>query len=208
MMTAAEALGGNYEAVPAKPEERGPQNPVHSAYSITFNYRNYRGEVAERRVHPIKIWYGLSDYHLANGAQWFLQAYDPTKGEDRDFALNDIIGSARIEEKLPAPKEDTMILDESGRMIRVGDIVAMDTEKPFQEMHGTWCQYVVEKAPAGYRLGYWLSQKGQVLPKGYSGGYMSDHIMDAEDKALKQMIFSTVPVRSRKLRVIGLASDG
>lgn len=59
-------------------------NPDH----ITFRYVNWRGEIATRRVKPLRIWFGESEWH--NGAQWFLEAIDLEKGETRDFALLDI----------------------------------------------------------------------------------------------------------------------
>jgi predicted DNA-binding transcriptional regulator YafY len=58
------------------------------AREITFRYRNWRGDVATRRVLPQRIWFGESKWH--SGSQWFLEAIDVEKGEPRDFALIDI----------------------------------------------------------------------------------------------------------------------
>jgi hypothetical protein len=55
---------------------------------LVFSYRNWRGEVSERRVIPIRVWFGATEWHPE--PQWFLNANDLDKGETRDFALRDI----------------------------------------------------------------------------------------------------------------------
>jgi hypothetical protein len=230
---------------------------THSPYSVTFNYKNYRGEVDMRTVHPIKLWHGSTEYHRE--PQWLLKAYDPTKGDERDFAVKDIVGEDRwraiadvieqevnlnIKDMLPVGhivleqaenvgtgtvtqavqrgngseyhrivdteeaysfhgRERTMILDTKGRMICVGDIIRHPVQEPFQEMHGSWGEYVIEKAPGGYRMSYWQSEKGKVLPRGYTGGYMHEFVMDHECKNLKEMVFALVPVRSTTMTIMG-----
>lgn len=52
-------------------------------------YRNWRGEIRERRVWPMKVWRGSTEWH--DGDQWLLQAQDEETGAIRDFAMNDII---------------------------------------------------------------------------------------------------------------------
>jgi hypothetical protein len=61
----------------------------------TFTYKNWKGEVSQRRVIPLKVWFGVSKYHEADGAQWFLKAYDIDKQAERDFAMKDIIGEVK-----------------------------------------------------------------------------------------------------------------
>ena len=60
-------------------------------------YRNYRGEVADRLVAPIEIWFGVSPFH--EGEQWFLKAADLQRAgnPERDFALNDIVGPGMMD---------------------------------------------------------------------------------------------------------------
>lgn len=53
-----------------------------------FNYRNHRGETSRRRVLPLKIWFGITDWHPA--PQWFLRAFDLDKMAERDFSMHDI----------------------------------------------------------------------------------------------------------------------
>lgn len=55
---------------------------------ICFQYKNWRGEVSLRKVLPLKMWFGSTDWHA--GDQWFIKAIDLEKGEERDFALLDI----------------------------------------------------------------------------------------------------------------------
>jgi predicted DNA-binding transcriptional regulator YafY len=56
---------------------------------ISFTYKNWRGESSRRTALPLRIWYGSSEWHPEN--QWFLRAHDMEKGEERDFALADIV---------------------------------------------------------------------------------------------------------------------
>lgn len=56
---------------------------------LIFDYINWKGERGTRRVKPINIWYGKTEYHKKK--QWFLKALDLDKNEERDFALKDVI---------------------------------------------------------------------------------------------------------------------
>ncbi|MCA9347509.1 reverse transcriptase-like protein [Candidatus Saccharibacteria bacterium] len=58
--------------------------------SIKITYKNHRGEIDDREVTPVNIWFGSTEWH--SGEQWFLKAYDFSKGAERDFALADIQG--------------------------------------------------------------------------------------------------------------------
>lgn len=57
--------------------------------TVTFVYRNWREEIRERKVTPIRMWYGRTDWHPAE--QWFMEAIDSENGNTRDFALADIL---------------------------------------------------------------------------------------------------------------------
>ncbi len=56
---------------------------------VKITYKNWRGEVAERSIQPIELWYGKTDYHPEE--QWLLKAYDIEKKAERDFAVKDIL---------------------------------------------------------------------------------------------------------------------
>ncbi|OGM12777.1 hypothetical protein A3A76_00770 [Candidatus Woesebacteria bacterium RIFCSPLOWO2_01_FULL_39_23] len=56
---------------------------------LKFEYTNWQSEVAIRRVQPVKLWYGKTQWHPKE--QWFLKALDLEKNEERNFAVKDII---------------------------------------------------------------------------------------------------------------------
>jgi predicted DNA-binding transcriptional regulator YafY len=60
-----------------------PRTPVQ------ITYRNYRGEVRPRRIMPIRLWYGVSEWHPT--PQYFIDAVDCDKDAVRSFALYDIL---------------------------------------------------------------------------------------------------------------------
>ncbi|WP_088227350.1 WYL domain-containing protein [Desulfosporosinus sp. FKB] len=55
---------------------------------IFIKYKNYKGELNNREIVPIEIWYGSTKYHTSK--QWLLKAYDLGKQDFRNFALKDI----------------------------------------------------------------------------------------------------------------------
>jgi len=59
-----------------------------AAEPVAFAYRNWRGEVSERHVRIIGIRFGSSEWHPE--PQLLLRAFDLDKGEEREFAVNDI----------------------------------------------------------------------------------------------------------------------
>lgn len=56
---------------------------------LKFDYINWEGKRAVRRVKPLEIWYGKTEWHPKDG--WFLRALDLEKNEERNFSLQDII---------------------------------------------------------------------------------------------------------------------
>lgn len=61
-----------------------PRNPEE----VCFEYTNYRGRTATRRVIPITIFFGSYQNHYH--PQWVLRARDVEHNVDYDFALRDI----------------------------------------------------------------------------------------------------------------------
>ncbi len=51
-------------------------------------YKNWRGEVAERRLRAISLWHGVTEWHPVPGLM--LKAIDLEKNVERDFRLTDI----------------------------------------------------------------------------------------------------------------------
>ncbi len=57
--------------------------------AIKICYKNWRGEVADRAIRPLRIWWGRTEWHPTS--QWLLEAVDVEKGAVRDFALADMV---------------------------------------------------------------------------------------------------------------------
>lgn len=66
---------------------------------LAVTYRNYRGEVALRKITPQRLWYGATEWHPK--PQWLLQAFDHDKAASRDFALADFGHPLPQEERKP-----------------------------------------------------------------------------------------------------------
>lgn len=108
------------------------------------------------------------------------------------FLANDIL---RALSQPPAnAREETMFLDREGEMIHVGDVIRAPVSGNV-ELHGTWADYTIEKAPGGYKLSYLISEKGQCLPIGYTGGYMPDVLPESDEHDLKTLVFTKKPIR-------------
>lgn len=56
---------------------------------LVFEYTNWEGKTTVRKVQPIKIWYGHTEWHKEDG--WLLKAIDVEKDAERDFAIKDIL---------------------------------------------------------------------------------------------------------------------
>lgn len=69
---------------------------------LKFMYQNWRGEIRDRVIIPLSIWFGESSYH--KGQQWFIAAQDyedvttNTLAAPKNFAIRDIIGNVEIAE--------------------------------------------------------------------------------------------------------------
>lgn len=70
---------------------------------LIVTYRNWRGEVSERRILPILIRYGTSKWHPE--PQWLMLATDVDKGEEREFALKGF-GASDVPANGPVPSQD------------------------------------------------------------------------------------------------------
>ncbi len=55
---------------------------------LGFVYRNHRGEVAHRKVLPLRVYRGGTNYH--QGDQWLLEAHCLDRNETRTFALVEV----------------------------------------------------------------------------------------------------------------------
>jgi len=55
---------------------------------VNIVYTNYRGETAQRRIIPQRVWFGATQWHREE--QWLLDAFDLDRESPRSFALCDI----------------------------------------------------------------------------------------------------------------------
>lgn len=55
---------------------------------VRMIYVNHKGRRAERRIRPIRMWFGSTAWHPT--PQWFMEAFDIDKMETRDFAMANI----------------------------------------------------------------------------------------------------------------------
>lgn len=54
---------------------------------LELPYKNWRGEISTRKIQPIRIEFGATEWHLE--PQWLLVARDIEKNAERSFALRD-----------------------------------------------------------------------------------------------------------------------
>lgn len=76
----------------ARGERRRPSRPSTASgrpESVSIAYVNYRGERSVRRIDPIGVRWGASEYHPE--PQWLLDAFDREKAAERTFAMRDIL---------------------------------------------------------------------------------------------------------------------
>ena len=56
--------------------------------AIEVKYKNHRGEIGNRRIIPLNIFHGRTEYHPQY--QWLLKVWDVDKKDYRTYALKDI----------------------------------------------------------------------------------------------------------------------
>lgn len=64
---------------------------------VIFWYKNHEGKEGYRRVHPIKFYFGATEWHPDR--QMLLRAHDLEKDAERDFAvagIRDFVGPSDI----------------------------------------------------------------------------------------------------------------
>lgn len=61
------------------------QDEARPVQVLTFDYVNWRGETAVRRVNPLSIRWGTSEWYRE--PQWLLSCFDLDKQDRREFAV-------------------------------------------------------------------------------------------------------------------------
>ncbi|CAH1656784.1 hypothetical protein CHELA1G11_11170 [Hyphomicrobiales bacterium] len=96
---------------PLYPREAKPE-PSPDADHLHIFYTNYRGESGERRIIPISVRWGSTEWHPR--PQWLLRAMDVDKGEEREFAMSDIGGPSEPSPDVEATCRVAKILERCG----------------------------------------------------------------------------------------------
>jgi predicted DNA-binding transcriptional regulator YafY len=55
---------------------------------VSFEYVNWKGQRATRRVRPIRLWFGSTAFYP--DAQWLLEAFCLDRLESRDFSMGKV----------------------------------------------------------------------------------------------------------------------
>lgn len=61
--------------------------PARKAHTVV--YVNHRGETAERKIHPIEVWHGSTEWHTVE--QWLLRCFDVERNALRNYALASVL---------------------------------------------------------------------------------------------------------------------
>lgn len=106
-----EAQHTQRELAQAEAEARGQREAEDpgSIATVTLSYRNWRGEVSDRKIFPTGIRFGSTDWHPE--PQWLLTAFDIEKGAYRDFALKDFGQPMRCEADDTTIAAQSIIID-------------------------------------------------------------------------------------------------
>ena len=59
-----------------------------SSEDVEIVYTNYRAETSTRRIRPLGLFFGSTEWHPS--PQWLLEAFDYSRNAKRAFALQEI----------------------------------------------------------------------------------------------------------------------
>lgn len=60
----------------------------HENKVVSVRYTNWKGQTSQRKIEPIKIFFGSNEFHSED--QWLLKCFDVDKNAERTFAMKDI----------------------------------------------------------------------------------------------------------------------
>lgn len=81
--------------VPIGQSSEAPVRPDSAPDSVELVYRNWRGEVRPRKICPLGVYFGSTQWH--HEPQWLLNAVDLEDSTTKQFALKDFLGALRGE---------------------------------------------------------------------------------------------------------------
>jgi len=79
----------NSRAIHKAQEVQEIGDPEEPPPAYVFTYRNHRGVSGVRRVQPIGVRFGTTEWHPE--PQWLLRAFDLDKDAEREFAMSEIV---------------------------------------------------------------------------------------------------------------------
>lgn len=119
-----------------------PARTYTEAEPLSVVYRNWRGETSTRRIVPLAApRFGTSEWHKE--PQWLLRALDVDKGEEREFAMNEIAGAAAAEAGMAAARAEyrRRCVDATK------DVIERDYGEPFDPLH-RYARYAIRAVEA------------------------------------------------------------
>lgn len=87
----------------------------HAFHELEFYYTNHRGETAARRVLPLRLEWGATEWHPET--QWLLWAYDLDRGAERAFALSGVVHQPQLPDPAPARWTEGDVPDEAWELL-------------------------------------------------------------------------------------------
>jgi hypothetical protein len=72
-----------------QPTKPAPQITIAPGQVLKFRYKNWQGVVADRTARFEALIYTSNEWHITQ--QWLIKAIDLDKGEERLFALQDMV---------------------------------------------------------------------------------------------------------------------
>lgn len=117
---------------------------------VTVTYRNWRGEIAERQIRPIRMWFGSTEWHPE--PQWLITALDVAKDAERDFALSGFCAPVPASEPEPVAWQGRNAGDERWTNLRrTPGVGAWDETRPLYANPVPTPDGAVEAKPDGLR---------------------------------------------------------
>ena len=58
---------------------------------LHFTYKNYKGDINDRSIRPVRLKFGYSQYHPSEEPEYFLVGFDKDKQALREFLVSDIL---------------------------------------------------------------------------------------------------------------------
>lgn len=150
-------------------EQRDIEDHTFELITVELDYTNYRRERSVRRVIPMEVRFGSSEYHPYQ--QWLMDAWDLSKKATRTFAMRDIhsIRPAGIERRGP---QWPVVFDGPGAFVDIENSSrALNLEIDFYGGIDQWRALPQREVPtATVQLNDIMEAASMVAPLGHACG--------------------------------------